>query len=270
MESSEHKQQSSSMKSKLRMSKLPRKLQDEDIDFSSDRVDSGYGDSITSIPSDRSNTNSYSIDDESRNQECSASMELTQKTAKLNINSDHFRQSDDEKCNSIDQGYKSCSLELLDEPDTRCEPVKVLSPHKNVLPYEYMRLYSQTEDVRFLLAPFWPMLLHQNDDGDTSLHLGIINCKEHTVLQMIDVLPTPQCFDIYNDLTQTPLHLAAITRQHKIVGKLIDHGASVDMVDRNGQTCVHLACQRGDLKTLNAIFKRRPGQFDLQKNCKKF
>ena len=98
-----------------------------------------------------------------------------------------------------------------------------------------------------------------------SLHLGIINCKENSVLQMIDVLPTPQCFDIYNDLTQTPLHLAAITRQHKIVGKLIDHGANVDLVDRNGQTCVHLACQRGDLKTLNAIFKRRPGQFELQK-----
>ncbi len=55
-----------------------------------------------------------------------------------------------------------------------------------------------------------------------------------------------------------------ITRQHKTVGKLIDRGASVDLVDRNGQTCVHLACQRGDLKSLHAIFKPRPGREDLR------
>jgi ankyrin repeat protein len=97
-----------------------------------------------------------------------------------------------------------------------------------------------------------------------SLHLGIINCKEESVLQLLDVIQSPKCLDIYNDLTQTPLHLAAITRQHRIVEKLIDCGASIDLVDRNGQTCVHLACQRGDLKTLEAIFKRRPRHLDLQ------
>lgn len=96
-----------------------------------------------------------------------------------------------------------------------------------------------------------------------SLHLAIINCNEQAIHQIIDVLPRPEHFDVYNDITQTPLHLAAITRQHKIVGKLIDRGASVDLVDRNGQTCIHLACQRGDLKTLGEIFKPRPGRREL-------
>ena len=83
---------------------------------------------------------------------------------------------------------------------------------------------------------------------------------------MLDVLPPdPRYFDIYNDLTQTPLHLAVITGQHKIAGKLIEKGANIDLVDRNGQTCVHLACQRGDLKSLRTIFKRRQGRVELQK-----
>ena len=73
----------------------------------------------------------------------------------------------------------------------------------------------------------------------------------------------PQCFDIYNDLTQTPLHLAVITRQDKIVGRLIDYGANIELVDRNGQTCVHLACHYGDLRSLRAIFKQRPSRPEL-------
>ena len=82
---------------------------------------------------------------------------------------------------------------------------------------------------------------------------------------MLDVLPPdPRYFDIYNDLTQTPLHLAVITGQHKIAGKLIEKGANIDLVDRNGQTCVHLACQRGDLKSLRTIFKRQQGRVEVQ------
>ena len=159
MESSEYRQQTRSMKTKLRTSKL----QDEDTD-SYDRVDSGFGesDSLQSMQSDRSNTNSYSIDDESRNQECSESSELTRKTEQLDINSDQFRQCDD--------GYKSCSLDFDELLERRPEP-KPTSPNppprEYVSPYKCMRMFSQTEDVRYLLAPFWPMLLHQNDDGDT-------------------------------------------------------------------------------------------------------
>lgn len=81
---------------------------------------------------------------------------------------------------------------------------------------------------------------------------------------MLDVLPRSAHFDIYNDLTQTPLHLAVITRQYKIVDKLIDLGARIDLVDRNGQTCVHLACQNGDIHSLRAIFKPRPTRVQLQ------
>lgn len=66
-----------------------------------------------------------------------------------------------------------------------------------------------------------------------------------------------------NFLIQTPLHLAVITRQPRIVRKLIDRGASVDLQDRNGQTCLHLACQREDIKTIKAIFSPRPDKPEI-------
>ena len=93
--------------------------------------------------------------------------------------------------------------------------------------------------------------------------MAIINCREPIIKAILDVLRAPEYLDIYNDLSQTALHLAVITRQPKIVQKLISLGASVDKVDRNGQTCVHLACKRGYLDVLQAIFQLRPTNVKL-------
>ena len=61
--------------------------------------------------------------------------------------------------------------------------------------------------------------------------------------------------DIYNNLKQTPLHLAVITEQPYIVGKLTTAGANVNLPDRNGQTPTHLACQRSSVECMNELFK---------------
>ena len=60
--------------------------------------------------------------------------------------------------------------------------------------------------------------------------------------------------DIYNNLKQTPLHLAVITGQANIVGKLITAGANANMPDRNGHTPSHLACQRSCTECLEQLF----------------
>ena len=52
---------------------------------------------------------------------------------------------------------------------------------------------------------------------------------------------------------QTPLHLAVITHQISIVKKLIEGGADVNLMDRHGQTALHLACQDGDINCVHAI-----------------
>lgn len=59
--------------------------------------------------------------------------------------------------------------------------------------------------------------------------------------------------DIYNNLKQTPLHLAVITEQAHIVGKLTTAGANVNLPDRNGQTPTHLACQRSSTECIEEL-----------------
>lgn len=52
---------------------------------------------------------------------------------------------------------------------------------------------------------------------------------------------------------QTPLHLAVITHQKYLVEKLVEGGADVNLMDRHGQTALHLACQNGDIHSVLAI-----------------
>jgi hypothetical protein len=170
MASSGNKYQSRRIKTKASL-----KFDETDSSF---QVDSGIGDSLVdslqSIPSDRSNTDSYSCEDESSVYD---SMELAKETAKLDINSDN---KNNENCPSVDQGYNSISVQSVEEQDAPPEPTPVppkedIRPYRNVAAYvqtvQTVQSYFQTGDVRYLLAPYLPMLLHQNDDGDTYVFL---------------------------------------------------------------------------------------------------
>ena len=74
-----------------------------------------------------------------------------------------------------------------------------------------------------------------------------------------------QCLtlDIYNNLKQTPLHLAVITEQAHTVGKLIAAGANANMPDRNGHTPTHLACQRSRADCLEQLLNSSTNKVDL-------
>ena len=54
---------------------------------------------------------------------------------------------------------------------------------------------------------------------------------------------------------QTPLHLAAITKQPHAVDSLIKAGANPRLRDRHGNTAVHIACAYGDAACLKALLK---------------
>lgn len=55
--------------------------------------------------------------------------------------------------------------------------------------------------------------------------------------------------------SQTPLHLAALTRQGQLVRRLVIAGATLDKRDRRGNTPLHLACETGDLDSAKAILQ---------------
>jgi hypothetical protein len=88
------------------------------------------------------------------------------------------------------------------------------------------------------------------------LHLAIIQPDVAAAMWMIAACapcrPTP--LNIQNDrFRQTPLHVAVIMNQPRIVRMLVVCGASVDLRDHNGNTALHLACGRGLLDCIRAL-----------------
>ncbi|XP_031569758.1 B-cell lymphoma 3 protein-like isoform X2 [Actinia tenebrosa] len=91
----------------------------------------------------------------------------------------------------------------------------------------------------------------QDDDGDTPLHIAIAQGQVPLVQYLIHIASTSGIsLDIYNKMKQTPLHLAVITNQPLVIRFLIAAGVDINMPDRNGQTAIHLACQRSSVECL--------------------
>ncbi|XP_027005319.1 B-cell lymphoma 3 protein [Tachysurus fulvidraco] len=85
---------------------------------------------------------------------------------------------------------------------------------------------------------------HQDEDGDTALHIAVAQEKEAVVLWLIRILcQARRDLDLYNNLRQTPLHLSVITHQPSVVQALLQGGADPGALDRNGQTALHLCCE---------------------------
>lgn len=59
-------------------------------------------------------------------------------------------------------------------------------------------------------------------------------------------VPLPLCL-------QTPLHIAVHTNEPGIVKDLVTRGAQLDLVDRHGNTPIHVACRKGLVKVLDVF-----------------
>ncbi|NWS89770.1 NFKB1 factor, partial [Toxostoma redivivum] len=118
--------------------------------------------------------------------------------------------------------------------------------------------YAVTGDVKMLLAAQRHLTAVQDDNGDNVLHLAIIHLHTELVKNLLDVMPDLNYSDIINmrnDLYQTPLHLAVITKQAKVVEDLLKAGADVSLLDRHGNSVLHLAATEGDDKILSLLLR---------------
>ncbi|XP_062348966.1 nuclear factor NF-kappa-B p105 subunit isoform X1 [Cinclus cinclus] len=118
--------------------------------------------------------------------------------------------------------------------------------------------YAVTGDVKMLLAAQRHLTAVQDDNGDNVLHLAIIHLHAELVKNLLEVMPDLNYNDIINmrnDLYQTPLHLAVITKQARVVEDLLKAGADVSLLDRHGNSVLHLAATEGDDKILSLLLR---------------
>ncbi|NWI30991.1 NFKB2 factor, partial [Sula dactylatra] len=116
--------------------------------------------------------------------------------------------------------------------------------------------YSVTADPRMLLAVQRHLAASQDENGDTPLHLAIIHEQTAVIKQLIEVIvsmPNQHIINISNNLQQTPLHLAVITRQPQVVQLLLQAHADPTLLDRYGNSLLHLALQAGDEEMLRTL-----------------
>ncbi|XP_047455020.1 B-cell lymphoma 3 protein homolog [Mugil cephalus] len=120
-------------------------------------------------------------------------------------------------------------------------------PH---IPEPNLPLAHQTEN---LLAGI-TLATRQDEDGDTALHIAVVKGELAFVSKLIQLLLLAHNgVDIYNNLRQTPLHLAVITEQTNMVEALLRAGADPAALDRNGQTALHLCCEYGQRDCLSVV-----------------
>uniref|UniRef100_A0ABM5GJX4 Nuclear factor NF-kappa-B p105 subunit n=1 Tax=Pogona vitticeps TaxID=103695 RepID=A0ABM5GJX4_9SAUR len=120
--------------------------------------------------------------------------------------------------------------------------------------------YAVTGDVKMLLAVQRHLTAAQDENGDNVLHLAIIHLHKELVRNLLDVIADFNTADVLNsrnDLYQTPLHLAAITKQAEVVKDLLRAGADMSLVDRHGNSVLHLAAKQGDEKVLKVILNHK-------------
>ncbi|KAG8134450.1 hypothetical protein E2320_007561 [Naja naja] len=120
--------------------------------------------------------------------------------------------------------------------------------------------YAVTGDVKMLLAVQRPLTTVQDENGDNVLHLAIIHLHLELVKNLLEVIANMNAaavLNVRNDLYQTPLHLAVITRQAGIVRALLGAGADVNLLDRHGNSVFHLAAQQGDEVALSMLLQHK-------------
>lgn len=61
--------------------------------------------------------------------------------------------------------------------------------------------------------------------------------------------------NLQNNFFQTPLHLAVITKQLKIVEILLKCNVAVDIPDYYGNTALHIACREGNTDIAQIMFQ---------------
>ncbi|XP_058454215.1 NF-kappa-B inhibitor cactus isoform X1 [Malaya genurostris] len=148
----------------------------------------------------------------------------------------------------VSGSHKSASTQQQEEDSQTFDSGVDLDSSQQLRSSDSMKVDNMNDLCKSLLQlqmsrkkPTWEKYFHQNDDGDTYLHLAVIHEATEVVCKLIRAAPRPW-LDIQNDIGQTPLHLSVLTGQSRLVRRLILAGAKAGIRDVEGNTPLHLAC----------------------------
>jgi ankyrin repeat protein len=97
---------------------------------------------------------------------------------------------------------------------------------------------------------------HQDQDGNTVLHLLAAQSYESSIPKLQALLNTPQPkLDIRNKNFLTPLALATQTQNIQIMELLLDAGADPEITLVEEQTALHIACDLGNQGAVEVLLK---------------
>uniref|UniRef100_A0A250YIE5 B-cell lymphoma 3 protein n=1 Tax=Castor canadensis TaxID=51338 RepID=A0A250YIE5_CASCN len=153
--------------------------------------------------------------------------------------------------------YPGSLLHLYSTP-TLSSPFSLLNPPAPLYPIMCQMEHPLSADIA--------MATHADEDGDTPLHIAVVQANLHAVHRLVNLFQHGgRELDVYNHLRQTPLHLAVITTLPSVVRLLVTAGASPMALDRHGQTAAHLACEHRSPTCLRALLdSAAPGTVDLE------
>uniref|UniRef100_A0A7N9D1N8 BCL3 transcription coactivator n=1 Tax=Macaca fascicularis TaxID=9541 RepID=A0A7N9D1N8_MACFA len=172
-----------------------------------------------------------------------------------------------------------CDLPAVPGPHGLARPEALYYPGA-LLPLYPTRTMGSPFPLVNLPTPLYPMMCpmehplsadiamatRADEDGDTPLHIAVVQGNLPAVHRLVNLFQQGgRELDIYNNLRQTPLHLAVITTLPSVVRLLVTAGASPMALDRHGQTAAHLACEHRSPTCLRALLDSAvPGTLDLE------
>lgn len=109
------------------------------------------------------------------------------------------------------------------------------------------------EDVVEFLAENGASLECQDEDGFNPFHHAVMGGNIRNVLRLIELGADALKVSLYEEVSA--MHLAAENGHVDVITLLLEHGADVNQVDREGVTPVLLAAKRGHLEALRLLFK---------------
>jgi len=128
---------------------------------------------------------------------------------------------------------------------------------------EFMSLSLNAKIEKFKENPSYRKLKDKNS-SNTFLHYICMNDDNFPLMEIIR--PTNKEINKQNNLGQTSLHIAIINKNEKIIKYLIHNGANVNISDNNLNMSLHLAVLNNDIEIIKLLIENKANPLLINKN----